>query len=185
MNLKKRVVSVSFIACLLVFSNASAFSNSWPLRATGEVHYLKFIKVYDVSLYSPETLSAETILQAHISKCLKLDYAIDLSLDKFRLVTDKILKRQQSSSHLESIKKPLEQLQNAYKPVKKGDFYRLCYEAKTQMLRLEHNDSKLVEIRSEQLASTYLGIWLSNNKPISRPLYNRFFHAKKTTVGSG
>lgn len=163
-----------------VISSAQALSdpNKWPLHAIGEVRYLKFIKVYDASLYSPGKINANNVLNANVSKCLKLDYAIDLSVDKFRLVTEKILQQQHSQAFLTKIKQPLETLQQAYKPVKKGDIYRLCYNGKNKKLSLEHNQQQLVEIQSEELAKAYLGIWLSKNKPISMPLYNQFFNPR-------
>ena len=164
---------------LLSFSlSALAYSDKWPLRASGEVRYLKFIKVYDISLFSPRELSAETILRADVSKCLQLNYTVDLSVDKFRLATQKILKQQHNDVYLASIKGPLEALQSAYKPVKKGDIYRLCYHSATRKLQLELNNKQLVEIQSAELAKAYIGIWLSANKPISRPLYQQLF--KKT-----
>lgn len=157
------------------FSSAYAYSNDWPLRGKGEVRYLKMIKVYDASLYSPKLVTAQNILKPNVSKCLKLDYAVDLSVDKFRLATSKILKRQHDAEFLRKINTPLETLQGAYKAVRKGDYYRLCYDGKTQKMRLDLNQKKLVEIRSAELARAYLGIWLSANKPISSPLYRRFF----------
>jgi len=166
---------IFFTASISYISSASAYSSQWPLRAKGEVRYLRMIKVYDAALYSPQAVSADTILKPNVSKCLKLDYAVGLSVDKFRLATNKILKRQHPNTYLNKIKGPLETLQKAYKPVKKGDYYRLCYNGKTQKMRLEHNKESLVEIKSAELAKAYLGIWLSGNKPISSPLYRRFF----------
>lgn len=162
-----------------IFSTASAYTKQWPLHSKGEVRYLKVIKVYDISLYSPNTVEAETILNTNISKCLKLDYAVNLSVDKFKLATSKILSRQHNAEYLEKIKAPLETLQQAYRPVKKGDSYSLCYNARNQLMRLDLNDTKLVEIKSAELAKAYLGIWLSKNKPISGPLYRSFFPVQR------
>lgn len=152
---------------------AHASVAQWPLIASGEVRYLKVIKVYQASLYSPHPIDSNTILNSNISKCLKLDYKVDLTTDKFRLATQKILERQYKPEYLKSIQTPLEQLQQSYKPVKKGDSYTLCYNAKTKKLSLDFNETQVANIQSETLAKAYLGIWLSNNKPISRPLYNR------------
>ena len=160
------------------FSSASAYSSQWPLRAKGEVRYMKFIKVYDISLHSPTEVSAKTILEPNVSKCLKLNYAVNLSADKLRLATEKILQRQHPSNYLNKIKQPLEQLQQAYRPIKKGDEYQLCYNGRTQMLRLDLNKKLLIEMRSVELAKAYMSIWLSHNKPISGPLYRQFFPQK-------
>lgn len=167
----------SFAISILPGTSLASYKQ-WPLVSKGEVRYLKMIKVYDISLFSPAKVNANNILNTNISKCLKLDYAVSLSVDKFRLATTKVLNRQHSPSFLKSIERPLETLQNAYKPVKKGDTYSLCYNSSNQFMRLELNDKKLVEIKSAELAKAYLGIWLSKNKPISGPLYNTFF-AKK------
>ena len=133
------------------------------------------IKVYDIGLYSPTSLNAKNVLNTNISKCLKIDYAIDLSVDKFRLATKKVLNRQHTPEYLQSIQQPLDALQSAYKPVKKGDTYHLCYNGKNKNIRLELNDTKLIEIQSSELAKAYLGIWLSKHKPISKPLYKTLF----------
>ena len=175
-NQPKKAIQVAVaILGISLLSAANAFSSSWPLRAEGEVRYLKFIKVYDVKLYSPVTLSPKTILKPDVSKCLKLDYAVDLDVAKMRLATEKILRRQHPATYLNEISQPLAQLQGAYKNVKKGDSYQLCYDGKSRKIRLELNNKHLLEIQSAELAKAYLGIWLSGNKPISGPLYNRLF----------
>lgn len=170
-------VTVTVVGSLLFSSQTSANTSfaEWPLRAKGEVRYLKMIKVYDASLFSPQAVSANNILNPTVSKCLQLDYAVSLSVDKFRLATDKILQRQHSVAFLEKIKAPLSALQASYKAVDAGDYYRLCYNGKTQKIRLDLNQIKLIEIRSADLAKAYMGIWLSSNQPISWPLYLRFF----------
>jgi len=169
---------LSALLVCTVSSSAMASYKKWPLVSKGEVRYMKMIKVYDISLFSPTKINAVNILNPNVSKCLKLDYAVSLSVDKFRLATTKVLNRQHKPDYLKSIQKPLETLQSAYKPVKKGDSYNLCYNGSNKFMRLEMNDKKLIEIQSEELAKAYLGIWLSDNKPISKPLYNSFFANK-------
>ena len=88
--------ALMFVLLSLVASVANASTNQWPLRGQGEVRYLKMIKVYDIGLYSPSQVTADNILKPNISKCLKLDYRVGLTVDKFKLVTSKILKRQHS-----------------------------------------------------------------------------------------
>lgn len=167
--------SILSSALLSFFSFANASTKQWPLRHAGEVRYLKVVKVYDIELYSPSKLTAKNVLNDNISKCLKLDYAVTLSVDKFKLATTKILNQQHSPEYLKTIQEPLNTLQDAYKPVKKGDAYTLCYNGKSKRISLDFNKEKLVEIQSEALAKAYLGIWLSENKPISLPLYHSFF----------
>lgn len=169
------IVMVMVILVSTILSSAFAYTKQWPLHSKGEVRYLKMIKVYDISLYSPNAVKAETILNANVSKCLKLDYAVNLSVDKFRLATTKVLSRQHNVEYLEKIKAPLDAFQLAYKPVKKGDSYSLCYNGRNQLMRLDLNDKNLIEIKSAEFAKAYLGIWLSQNKPISNALYRSFF----------
>ena len=168
-------VLLMLIAISLLSSVTNASVKQWPMRSKGEVRYLKFIKVYDISLFSPSKISAKTILKPYISKCLKLDYAVNLSVDKLSLATTKILKQQHSAEYLATIKNALDRFQNAYQAVNKGDSYTLCYNGKNQLMQLELNDKKLIEVKSAEFAKTYLGIWLSSNKPISEPLYRTFF----------
>ncbi len=179
---KSAINPISILVIVLglstVLSSAYASTKQWPLRGKGEVRYLKMIKVYDIGLYSPSQVTAQNILEPYISKCLKLDYRVNLTVDKFKLATSKILKRQHSDEYLNKIKNPLDQLQKAYQAVKKGDSYTLCYNGKSQIMQLDINDKKLVEIQSAELAKAYLGIWLSNNKPISISLYRTFFPNK-------
>lgn len=175
-HLKTLIFSfMSIFLIAAISTSAMASYKKWPLISKGEVRYLKMIKVYDISLFSPSIVNANNILSPNVSKCLKLDYAVNLSVDKFRLATTKVLNRQHKPEYLKTIAKPLETLQKAYKPVKKGDTYNLCYNGSNKFMRLELNDKKLVEIQSAELAKAYLGIWLSKNKPISGPLYNSFF----------
>ncbi len=175
-NIPLSLLSILIVSALS--TTAFASYDKWPLVSKGQVRYMKMIKVYDISLFSPTKVNANNILSPNVSKCLKLDYAVSLTVDKFRLATNKVLKRQHTSDYLRSIKKPLETLQSAYKPVKKGDTYTLCYNGSNKFMRLELNNNKLVEIQSAELAKAYLGIWLSKNKPISSPLYDSFFASK-------
>ena len=87
------IVMVIVIVASTILSSAFAYTKQWPLRSKGEVRYLKMIKVYDISLYSPGAVRAETILNPNVSKCLKLDCAVNLSVDKFRLATTKEIGR--------------------------------------------------------------------------------------------
>jgi len=177
----KFIQSKLLVALLLLSISSSCIASyeQWPLQHKGEVRYLKMVKVYDVGLYSPTKLNNKNVLNPSVSKCLKLDYAVNLTVDKFRLATSKVLSRQHTPQYLDKIKQPLAALQNSYQPVKKGDSYVLCYNGKNQVLRLMLNKKKLFEMKSHELARAYLGIWLSNNKPISGPLYRSFFNNVK------
>jgi len=108
-HLKTLIFSfMSIFLIAAISTSAMASYKKWPLISKGEVRYLKMIKVYDISLFSPSIVNANNILSPNVSKCLKLDYAVNLSVDKFRLATTKVLNRQHKPEYLKTIAKPLE-----------------------------------------------------------------------------
>ncbi len=137
---------------------------------TGEAYYLKVIKVYDASLSVSNNASRDTVLDATVSRCLKLDYAVDLTADKFALAADTILKRQQDAATLQQLKPQLEQLHGAYQDVKAGDVYQMCYDAKQQATTLVLNGKALTTVKSAAFAEVYFGIWLGEKQPIAQAL---------------
>ena len=60
------IVMIMVIVTSTILSSAFAYTKQWPLRSKGEVRYLKMIKVYDISLYSPGEIKAETILNPNV-----------------------------------------------------------------------------------------------------------------------
>jgi hypothetical protein len=128
----------------------------------GDAFYLSVIKVYNASLSVSSNATRANVLDADVSRCLTLDYAVDLSADKFALAADTILKRQQNAATLQSIRPQLAQLHNAYQDVKAGDIYQLCYDAKQQTTHLLLNDKPLTSVKSAEFASVYFGIWLGS-----------------------
>lgn len=136
----------------------------------GEAFYLKVIKVYDAQLSVSSNASRDTVLDANVSRCLKLDYAVDLTADKFALAADTILKRQHDAATLQQLKPQLEQLHRAYQDVKPGDVYQMCYDAKQQTTTLLLNGKTLTKVKSAEFASAYFGIWLAEKQPIAQRL---------------
>jgi hypothetical protein len=137
---------------------------------TGEAFYLKVIKVYDASLSVSSNASRDTVLDATVSRCLTLDYAVDLTADKFALAADTILKRQQNAATLQQLKPQLEQWHGAYQDVKLGDVYQMCYDAKQQASTLVLNAETLTTVKSAAFASVYFSIWLGEKQPIAQVL---------------
>ncbi|CAG36873.1 hypothetical protein [Desulfotalea psychrophila] len=67
---------LSFFATNRIY--ASPVTSSMQKLGEGEAYYLGFIKVYDASLYSSKFSGIKDILNAEISKCLHLEYQVDI-----------------------------------------------------------------------------------------------------------
>ncbi|MBT8333627.1 MAG: hypothetical protein HKP41_04160 [Desulfobacterales bacterium] len=165
---------------LLSFGSAAArIPQELSLSGTGEIHYLGFIKVYDASLFAPPDAMKKDILADDCSRCLKLDYAVNLSVDNFIEAGEKILQKQQSETILASIKPQLDLLHQNYRDVKKNDTYTLCYDAAKQQTSLNLNGNTLVTIPSTKFAAIYFGIWLGEENPIDQGLRSRLLAGLK------
>ena len=140
------------------------------LAGQGDGLYKGLIKVYRAELTSSPQAKRATILNPEVSRCLKLQYAVDLSADKFILAANTVLQRQQDAQTLQHLQPQLEQLHSSYQNVKAGDVYRLCYNAANQTLLLQLNDKTLTRLQAPELASAYFGIWLSEHKPLAQRL---------------
>lgn len=158
----------------LFFSYIAQADVSTELKVVGqgEVHYMGVIKVYDAKLSVSNNATAANILAANVSRCLQLDYAVDLTADKFVLAANTILERQHDTAPLQRLKPQIDQLHNSYQPVKKGEQYQMCYDARTQTTSLQLNGQSLVSIKSPEFAELYFGIWLGETKPVSSTLRN-------------
>lgn len=158
------------IPLLLVFNAAQASTNNLTAYSSGEVYYLGLVKVYDAALYVDEQERVADILNPLVSKCLELTYHVRLTTKDFVKSAEAVLSRQLSSQDLEKLKPHIELLHASYKPVEKGDRYRLCYQADLQQTMLKLNDEELVAIVSEDFSRAYFGIWLNPEKPLDRSL---------------
>jgi hypothetical protein len=159
---------------LFSFTHAvAAIPQELSLSGSGEIRYLGFIKVYDATLFAPPQTTKNDILADDCSRCLKLDYAVDLSVDNFIEAGETVLKKQHSETILTSIKPQLDLLHQNYRDVKKNDSYVLCYNAAEQQTSLSLNGNTLVTIPSTQFAAVYFGIWLGENNPIDQDLRSR------------
>lgn len=171
---------MKIICCLLAvimlfsFTYASAaIPQDLSLSGSGEIRYLGFIKVYDAALFAPPEAMKNDILAGDCSRCLKLDYAVDLTVDNFVEAGEKVLKKQHSETVLASIKPQLDLLHQNYQDVTKNDTYTLCYNADEQQTSLSLNGNILVTIPSTEFAAVYFGIWLGENNPIDQDLRSR------------
>lgn len=159
-----------FGLCLLTTTALADIPQGLKLAGQGDGLYKGIIKVYRAELTSSPQAKRATILNPEVSRCLKLQYAVDLGADKFILAANTVLKRQQDAQTLQRLQPQLEQLHSSYQNVKAGDVYRLCYNAANQTLLLQLNDKTLTHLQAPELASAYFGIWLSEHKPLAQAL---------------
>ena len=164
---------ILFAAAMLMMtapSHGSGIDSELVEVGKGKAYYLKFIKVYDAILYSDKNAAATSILDDNISKCLHLDYAVDVSSEDFIKAADTVLARQFSESLSDGLKDHIETLHRGYLDVAKGDNYSLCYDGRTTETTLSLNGKPLVKIQDPEFARVYFGIWLGQYKPLDSRL---------------
>ena len=162
--------SLLLALCCLPLTVAAVIPADLQTAGKGEALYLGVIKVYDAELFVSPDASRTTVLDAEVSRCLTLDYAVELSADKFSLAAETVLKRQHDAATLASIQPQLDQLHAAYVDVKAGDVYQMCYDAKAQTTRLQLNGKAVTQVKSAAFAAVYFGIWLGEKQPIAQAL---------------
>lgn len=156
--------------CCLPLSVGANIPAGLQTVGKGEARYLGVIKVYEAELAVSPDASRATVLDADVSRCLTLDYAVELTADKFILAAETVLKRQHNAATLAKVQPQLDQLHAAYADVKASDVYQMCYDAKTQATRLLLNGKAITRVPSAEFARVYFGIWLGEKQPIAQEL---------------
>jgi len=175
----KGLLSILIIYLFVSSNTCLAGLHNMRLLGQGDVQYLGLIKVYEASLYTQDSLGAKSVLNRNTSKCLQLEYSISLNADDFILGANTIMARQQSPEKLNQLQREIDLLHKAYRDVKKGDRYRLCYQAEDRTTTLALNERKLVAIRSADFASVYFAIWLGPIAPIDEKLRDDLLQYKR------
>jgi len=168
--MQAQVTALTIFFTLLFSTAYSSSFNNMELHGTGEVYYLKFIKVYDAALYTARVANEEEIIQGAVSKCLQLQYEVSLKQKDFIKAANKVLERQFTADQLEIVRDEINQLHAGYIDVKNGDQYILCYDSQESSTTLSHNDKELVRIYSQPFAKIYFSIWLGNDSPLDDKL---------------
>ena len=169
-----------FLIGMFVFlpTTSMAIPDDMEMVGEGKAKYLGMITVYDAALYTREKKAPADILSPEISRCLKLDYAVEVSAEEFIKAADTILHRQHDTDRLRRVKAEIDEMHRSYSRVAKGDNYTLCYDAAAQSTTLYRNRVLQVEIVSEEFAEIYFGIWLGPKEPLSDSLRNRLLGRK-------
>ena len=172
-----RVFAVLLIIYPLATKSFAANTQNMHLLGQGKAYYLNFIKVYDASLYSSEIMARDKILSSDVSKCLHLEYAVDVGRKDFITAANKVLQRQFGPERLQGIESELNTLHEGYRDVQEGDSYTLCYRDADQTTTLSLNGNEIVAISSADFAEVYFSIWLGSNKPLDTNLRNSLLAA--------
>ncbi|MBM9605318.1 chalcone isomerase family protein [Desulfopila inferna] len=167
------MIAALFLMAILLPKTTMAIPVDMELVGAGKAKYLGFVTVYDAALYVRSKEGMEEILSPATSRCLKLDYEIEVSAEDFIRAADTILRRQHDEDKLSRVEAEINKLHRSYSNVGKGDNYTLCYDSTLKETILSRNGLPQVEIVSEEFAEVYFGIWLGPKDPLSDGLRNR------------
>ena len=136
----------------------------------GNAYYLGFIKVYQATLFGSPAGDAETLLSDDVSKCLHLEYQVDVKKQQFIEAAEIVLERQFTAQRLDQVREGIEELHRGYLDVNGGDSYTLCYRSETGVTSLARNGSEVLSITVPGFAEVYFSIWLGEQRPLDERL---------------
>jgi hypothetical protein len=163
---------VIFFSIIFIADTSNGDPSKMIQIGSGSVHYLGIIKVYDATLSVNQAVPKERILGDEVSKCLKLEYAVSLTVEDFIKGAEMVLQRQHSKEIISEAREPIDALHAQYRDVEKGDYYNLCYDSASSTTTLSLNKEKLVNVVSANFARLYFGIWLGPEAPLDAQLRN-------------
>ncbi len=166
-------ITLAILVMVIPVNAGAIVPTAYKLSGSGEIRYLGFIKVYDATLFTPESVSQQKLLDADSSRCLQLQYDVNLKAEDFVEAATIVLSEQHDEQTLASVQPEIELLHRNYRAVKEGDSYTLCYDAATQQTRLALNNDVLITIQSAEFADIYFGIWLGEKNPLSDKLRSK------------
>ena len=168
-----RAIMILITLTLFVSRPGYATISGMNLLGKGEIYYLGFMKVYDAALYADTQNAGQKVMDAETSRCLKLTYDVSLTVNDLVLGAETILARQHSPAAIVKLQKDIDILHAAYRDVREGDSYSLCYYAPQHLTTLTLNNTTLAAVSSREFAEAYFGIWLGAVQPIDEKLRNR------------
>jgi hypothetical protein len=126
-----------------------------------------FIKGCDIALYSTHQ-GVGSVLSEEVPRCLEFYYYRDVSADQLSQAAWKILNEAWPPNVLAEHQEAINRLNALYKPVGKGDRYRLLY-VPGHGVELILNGKSLGKVPGDDMASIYFSIWLGE-KPLDHDL---------------
>jgi hypothetical protein len=172
MKFQLQFIVLTMLLLVPQISGATSVQADLQRLGQGNAYYLGFIKVYQATLFGDPTDNAETLLSDDTSKCLHLEYAVDVTKQQFIEVAETVLERQFSAQRLEQVRKGIEELHAGYLDVNGGDSYTLCYCSETGVTTLARNDNQALSIDLPGFAEVYFSIWLGQERPLNDRLRN-------------
>jgi hypothetical protein len=167
MKMQSNMLNVAVLLLLLLPGTARA---ELQQVGKGQAYYMKFIKVYEATLFSEQPVRTDEILSRDVSKCLHLAYSVDIRQEDLVKAAGTVLARQFPESVLTPLKDEIELLHGGYRDVSKGDTFTLCYDSGNSETILEYNGDAVARVRSADFARVYFSIWLGADRPLDRNL---------------
>lgn len=146
-----------------------------PLRGTGVLNYMVFIKAYAAALYLPKEVDSAKILE-DTPKRLEIEYFHRIFAPDFAAATSKSIRRNSSPALFERLKPQIEAFNALYRDVAPGDRYALSY-VPGLGTTLSWNGQPLGTAHGKEIAAALFGIWLGPT-PLDRGLRKRLLGQK-------
>lgn len=137
------------------------------LKKLGEERYLhkRIFKVYDAALYSANSGTAEDILAADCEFKLKFSYLRTIDRQLAIDAADQMLSKNLSPEERAQIASRLEEINETYQSVEKGDWSTLHYRPGIGTT-YSFKGQQLITIPGQDFAQLYFRVWLGE-QPLS------------------
>jgi hypothetical protein len=120
-------------------------------------------KVYNAAFYQPAGTGPGDAL-ADVPRHLEIDYLRNISREDFIQAADDMLTKQHAPEVIQSIQAGIDQINQWYQSVGKGDRYTLTYQPGVGTTLAFNGEVKGV-VEGEEFARIYFSIWLGENNP--------------------
>ncbi|SDT99689.1 chalcone isomerase family protein [Halopseudomonas salegens] len=131
------------------------------LRNESLLRYL-FVDVYSAALLTPADISPANAVDQRSPLHLELYYYRNIDREDVVKAAWVALERQHDDATLERLRPAIDELHATFSDIQSGDRYSLTL-SDSQALRLSYNDEVIFTSDNEELARTYVGIWLEEN----------------------
>lgn len=142
------------------------------IRGAGLLKWL-FFKVYNVALYLPPEVPSENALD-DVPKRMVFHYLSDMKAEQFQESGEPLLQKNASSDEIERIRAKIDEINDLYRDVKKGDRYALTY-VPGKGTELALNGEVLGLIEGHDFAAVYYRIWLGE-RPVDADLKSKLLN---------
>ena len=165
------------LALILTLLSTTLHATPWETVAADRYKLLWKELTYTQLQVDPRQ-SAPTnndILSPGYSKQIIIEYAISVSAERFRDLTQDQLEEAYDDEQLAPYREDIARFNNWYLGVEKGDRYQLRWQAGVG-LQLQHNDTLLGTLQDPEAAKLILSVWLGQ-AAVSESQRDRFLAA--------